>query len=855
LASPARSWIGGIVLLGLLGYLGYVVWPRLGRGLLRVGGPPRALESPWRTEEDWLLDSIARDLAEMALFAGTGKQPAKNAVEVLVAPATPSAPRSITVAVPGGGKVEHTVELTTFIWSPAEYTELSRRLLAVVGACATPPNETPEPPANLLQALTDPLPRSIERANQTASAALSARMCAPASHEAAALVVSALALREAAWLFYSDTRATLSRITAHLAFAASLRRDEPYGREGRYAMATLLILAGRGVEASAALDRLEAEGDPSPEGTAWRRALRLRLTEDTRTAGAPRSLLERRELYRARLLTLNVSRALDYRRELGREEITDWWRFASSADLSVETGNVLLATALEQELAEIREVAALSRGVPLSDGDLVAALNEPADRCLTAQGPRALGWGTWAAFLERHLLHFLLRRHDFSRKMLGLPDQADADLQEAARRFGKLTHYPLLEVRTSLEARRRPERFDELVELVARRPDIFPAFEWFALAEMAHYEFVRNSMPSFAAWFVPGVPRGTTYDINARLRARLLASRSDTLRSFHAISPISYEVSEHLAKVAFKDQGTLPELEQVFGPRIEYDLRAISLMADLVVRDLEPYGRLLERACELSADKCFDRGFFLVEAGRLAAAAAAYQRGMDEAADGIGAANNSLWLMHYYLDVGQVARAGAVAEKAASTGSYGGLVTQARFLERTGEIAAAESVLQDGLRRYGNAPRNPDEEWEMRDGEQDSDTLLAFYYRMAFEQKVPGYAERFHALADRDFPNGIERLDRASLSGRPSDGISVLKAEPVAERRGMKTGDIIVGLDGVRVRTRRQYFVVAEFTDRPEMALVVFRHPDYVDVKARVPWRRLGMDLRSNGAVNGQRAP
>jgi hypothetical protein len=211
--------------------------------------------------------------------------------------------------------------------------------------------------------------------------------------------------------------------------------------------------------------------------------------------------------------------------------------------------------------------------------------------------------------------------------------------------------------------------------------------------------------------------------------------------------------------------------------------------------------------------------------------------------------------MHYYLDVGQVARAGAVAEKAASTGSYGGLVTQARFLERTGEIAAAESVLQDGLRRYGNAPRNPDEEWEMRDGEQDSDTLLAFYYRMAFEQNVPGYAERFHALADRDFPNGIERLDRASLSGRPSDGISVLKAEPVAERRGMKTGDIIVGLDGVRVRTRRQYFVVAEFTDRPEMALVVFRHPDYVDVKARVPWRRLGMDLRSNGAVNGQRAP
>ena len=465
-----------------------------------MGGPARGLESRWRTEEQWLLDSIARDLAEMAAFAGSGRLHAPKEIEVLVAPGPLEAPHRIAVAVPTGQKVEQTVELATFIWSPAEYKALARGLLTAVGACAAPQNEASEPPANLLQVLTDPLPVSIEKANQRASTALSERICAPASPEAAALVLSAFALREAAWI-YADTRATLSRITAHLAFAASLRREAPYGREGRFALATLLILADRGLEAAEALDRLEAEGDPSPEATAWRRALRLRLTEDTRGAGTPATLLERRELYRARLQTLNVSKARDYVEELGPEEITDWWRIASSTDVSVETGNVFLATALERELAEIREVAALSRGTPLSDRALVAALNQPADRCLTAQGPRAIGWGTWAAFLERHLLHFLLRRHDHARRHLGLPTQADAGLEEAARRFGKLIHYPLLEVRTSLEARRRPQRFDELVELVARRPEIFPAFEWFYLGEMAHYELVRHTMPTLAAWF------------------------------------------------------------------------------------------------------------------------------------------------------------------------------------------------------------------------------------------------------------------------------------------------------------------------------------------------------------------
>jgi hypothetical protein len=117
---------------------------------------------------------------------------------------------------------------------------------------------------------------------------------------------------------------------------------------------------------------------------------------------------------------------------------------------------------------------------------------------------------------------------------------------------------------------------------------------------------------------------------------------------------------------------------------------------------------------------------------------------------------------------------------------------------------------------------------------------------MARERKQTGYEERFLSLVGDDFPNGLEPIAMRELSGRPADGVFVLEASQQAEQVGIATGDIIVALDGFRVRTRRQYVLVRKFSDRPEMALVVYRHPGYLEVKARSADRRLGFDMRSH---------
>jgi hypothetical protein len=193
------------------------------------------------------------------------------------------------------------------------------------------------------------------------------------------------------------------------------------------------------------------------------------------------------------------------------------------------------------------------------------------------------------------------------------------------------------------------------------------------------------------------------------------------------------------------------------------------------------------------------------------------------------------------------ADASEVAQAAAAVASYGGLRTLARYLEHTGDLEGAERVLQGARERYGNEPLMPEDVAEAKDGDQDEDYLLQFYYRAAFVRRAKLYEDKFWGLARDDFPRGLEKLERASLSGRPEDGVMVLTATDQAMAAGLRQGDIIVGVNGHRVRSRRQYLLVLEFTNEPDFLLDVFRHPAYVQIPARTPDHSLGFSMRTHG--------
>lgn len=842
--TTMRRWVGAGFLLCLVGALAYVSWPLLRSGF-RVGGPPSPLESRWRTEEEWLVDSIVRDLAEMARFAAESRASAGE-VDVTVAPsAVPGAgPVKVGVTLGPTRRLERELALTRFVWSPEEYRDLARSLLEAMGG-STSVDATIAKVEPVLATLTDLRAAVIERVNQRVSAGLARSFCDSALHEAAALLLGAFALREAAAEF-ADNRGALCRMTAHLAFAAALRQDSSPSIDGRVAMAVLLVLAGRGADAARALDDLDRESGGEPGLGAWRRALRLRLSDDTRTRPAHATLLERRELYGALLRTADSRAAADYAMELGQQELTDGWRLAAEVGFSVESGNVLLDDALDLELTEIREVWALARGTPLEDPGLVAALNDPATRCVTPEGPRAIGWGTWAATFQRHLVSCLSHQISHLRSMLGIHEKADRCLRDAERRFSRLKLYPFVETRGSTDARRRPARLDDLITLVIEQPELVSAAAWYGYSPLSRDEVVRRGLPDRMAWFVPMIPRGTTFDIKWRRYIELVPRDVNRLEALRATSPQDFYSVDALVKERFGDKGGVDEVEALFGERAQYDTRVLGRLTTVAEGEPAALGRVLQRRCAALAGDCFALGDHLDETGDLPGAAEAYQRGFDHGFDRVSASYVSGWLVKHYLDTGQQERARAVAEAAAATGSGPGLRTLAQFFERTGEFDRSEEILKGVLERYGGQPQYPAEREESSDGAQDEDALIGFYYRMAYQEKQAGYEKRFLELVDDDFPNGLEPADLRSFSGFPTDGVAVLKTWPYAERAGFKSGDVIVALDGYRVRNRRQYVLVRGFSDAPEMSLVVFRHPGYVEVKARSADRYLGFDMRSH---------
>jgi hypothetical protein len=60
----------------------------------------------------------------------------------------------------------------------------------------------------------------------------------------------------------------------------------------------------------------------------------------------------------------------------------------------------------------------------------------------------------------------------------------------------------------------------------------------------------------------------------------------------------------------------------------------------------------------------------------------------------------------------------------------------------------------------------------------------------------------------------------------------------------LEVGQIIVGLDGYRVRTFDQYMVVNEFTDDPHMRLLVWSGKEYFEIDTKLEGRKFGIRPR-----------
>lgn len=815
-------------------------------------------EAAYATEEDWLVAEISRDVAEMALYAKTRSLPEPAALSFTVRRnADPAgSPRTFAVSLrpaAAAPALEQTLALTDHVWSPRTYEPLARALFRRLGVGAS---AAASPPGSALGALADLRATVIEGENRRVSAGLSRDMSSADAHEQAALVVTALALREAAGSFH-DRRSSLSRIAAHLTMGRALRAGKAPSPAGDYAEIALLTMVGRRRDA---LDRLDAAAKAAmpPEARPWAVALRTWNTGDWRLQKDPvrASMLERWAQFQALSDRLGGLQALDLLKQGKPEPVPDWGRYAMQGGGTVEEGNVFTPGALELELKEIAEIWKMQRADAREPAPPVPALNEAPGRCIGRDAAgravaRVIDGGTWARFSQRHLLHMLTAVNYHLLAVVGATSEGEKDRREARQNFGSLTLFPFLDVRWQSDnidrlpivpgqgPRLKPGLVDACpaaARVLREKPEAVTLASWEPIERLCYRERDAGQFPRYQAWFAPAIPTGTAYQAYGRLTTGLLGKDYDAERVGGLLRLFPWDPGLVRVYVGrkFGDKPSSKDVAPLAGPLLEYDLGVMRWWATLVEDDVAAFRQAYEPICRLDPDSCLTLAWYLADRELEEAAVPAFERAVKEARDRVGVVGQVGWLMDYYFDHRRPDDALALARMGEEVYSTAGLRLMARLMERMGRYREAESYYKKIEERYHSG-----------------DLSDQFYIR--YEQRIGDgrYRAEAQEALKKVFPQGLQRAALADLGAAPSPSrgyVVTWKPSVPLARIGLKTRDVIVALDGYRIDNRPQYDTVLRFTDKREVALVVWREGRYVELKGQMRRERYG-PASTSGAV------
>lgn len=183
--------------------------------------------------------------------------------------------------------------------------------------------------------------------------------------------------------------------------------------------------------------------------------------------------------------------------------------------------------------------------------------------------------------------------------------------------------------------------------------------------------------------------------------------------------------------------------------------------------------------------------------------------------------------MHYYLRKGQTNKAEALANSAADVYSEAGLRTKAEFFEAIGKFADAFEWYKNIEERYGRSSR-----------------LITFALRYKEKTGDSRYDREIEARMDKLFPKGQQKVKVQDFSVPPTDGVLINGENNLVRDAGLKKGDVIVALDGVRVHNTDQYTYLRALGGTAELKLIVWVGGNmYRDVVANAPNRKFGVGI------------
>ena len=757
-------------------------------------------QTPFQNESEFIVQAIVSDLAEQMYYAKFHRLPDRKhfSVSATEKPGSPLDTPVYELQVrldPNPGDVKWEVTLNGPIWSPGVYQTVAGELARLIGLSAGHP-AGPED-TSLLSKLADGTAETIEQENQNLSAALEADFANPALHEQAAALLGAFLLRDHSGLFF-EIRSPLCRMTAHLAMARFLNGASAYGVNGQMAEAMLLTLAG---DEAAALKQLNAIATNDVAVAPMVRALRTRDTGDYRPLGEADGLSQIESVEWFSALSDYVAAPVAWPKLSDVQQQTiDFVRVANQEGYSVEMGHQLMAVSIPLELREITDVYELSHHEKLSQDGLVQALNELPERCFTTESDgavhvRIIGWGQWAAFLQRHLCHAIQQNFRFMQSLWGVPDDAKEFAVKCDQEFGGLRLYPFVRRFDCTDVESYHKSVDDGFKVTVATPQLVPAECWNWLCYSVDFApwYKPNPNPHVNEWHNHNPPPGTVYDLNPRLNHPSLTGRADVLAKFeqlHELAPYDCRIVNFLLEKKYTNCPTYDQAMTLYGAMLPYSVAALRTVANSVYDQPDRYEKLMVQAAQLNPACYYNIGDYFLNHTNEDRAAPYIEKACDNDPDSVRVANHAVWRVRYYLKKGQTDKAREIADYAGEVYSYVGLEAKAIFFETTSNYDGAFEWYAKIDERY-----------------EDPSPLLEFCARYQALTGDPRFEPEVQKRIHKLFPKGIEKVTLNDFRGAPTDGVLIKEENELLKSAGMRKGDVIVAVYGVRMHNFQTIFL------------------------------------------------
>jgi hypothetical protein len=195
--------------------------------------------------------------------------------------------------------------------------------------------------------------------------------------------------------------------------------------------------------------------------------------------------------------------------------------------------------------------------------------------------------------------------------------------------------------------------------------------------------------------------------------------------------------------------------------------------------------------------------------------------------------------VRYYYDHQRVQDAEVLAQDAADVASDGGLRVQAELFDAEGRYDEAERVYRQIAQHYSG----------------DTAALGIFLMRRALEVHDKVLEVRAADLLRHDFPTGLEPVVTYALDASPVDGAVFETFGRRAASLGFEPTDVIVAVDGWRVRNATQYYDLSRMYRGDAMTFVVWRSGQYREIKHHIPQHWVGSKYRDYSPNRAPRKP